>query len=71
MNPMLVLNIDAVVHLITDDIYIDITFLDWTPGIGGGGGGFVYERSTIPAPSGLLLFVLASLQPARRRRSRS
>jgi hypothetical protein len=68
MNPLLVINEDAVVHLITDDIYIDITFLDWTPGPGGGGGGFVYERSTIPAPSGLLLFVLCGLRPTRRRR---
>lgn len=35
---------DAVLHLITDDIYIDIKFLSWTSG--GGGGGFSYERST-------------------------
>jgi hypothetical protein len=33
-----------VVHLITDDIYIDIKFLSWTSG--GAGGGFSYERST-------------------------
>jgi hypothetical protein len=35
---------DMVVHLITDDIYIDIKFLSWTSG--GAGGGFSYERST-------------------------
>jgi len=70
MNPMSVLNVDAVVHLITDDIYIDIMFLTWTVGpFGGGtgGGGFTYERSTIPAPSGLLLLMLCGLRPARRR----
>lgn len=39
---------DAVLHLITDDIYIDIKFLSWTSGgvNGSGGGGFSYERST-------------------------
>lgn len=35
---------DMVVHLITDDIYIDIKFTAWTGG--GNGGGFTYERST-------------------------
>ena len=35
---------DAVLHLITDDIYIDIKFLSWSSG--GSGGGFSYERST-------------------------
>lgn len=35
---------DMVIHLITDDIYIDIKFLSWTSG--GNGGGFSYERST-------------------------
>ena len=33
-----------VLHLIEEDIYIDITFLSWTSG--GSGGGFSYERST-------------------------
>jgi len=35
---------DMVVHLISDDIYIDIKLLSWTQG--GTGGGFSYERST-------------------------
>lgn len=40
--------VDMVVHLITDDIFIDIEFLSW--GVGpGSGAGFSYERST-PAP---------------------
>ena len=37
-------------HLITDDIYIDVSFISWTNG--GNGGGFSYERST-PAPLGI------------------
>lgn len=37
-----------VLHLISEDIYIDLSFLSWTkgPNSGGGGGGFSYERST-------------------------
>jgi hypothetical protein len=38
------MNLDMVVHLITDDIYLDIKFTSWTGG--GNGGGFTYERST-------------------------
>ena len=34
-----------VLHLITDDIYIDLKMLSWRSG-GNGGGGFSYERST-------------------------
>ncbi len=44
-----------VLHLITDDIYIDIKFLSWTAGSvdgNGGAGGFSYERST---PNGLVI----------------
>ncbi len=40
---------NMVLHLITDDIYIDIKFLSWTAGgkdSNGGEGGFSYERST-------------------------
>ena len=36
----------GVLHLISENIYIDINFLSWTAGRGGGGGGFSYERST-------------------------
>jgi len=35
---------NMVLHLITDDIYIDIVFTSWTQG--GAGGGFSYDRST-------------------------
>ena len=47
--PPSVVNQNAVLHLITDDIYIDIKFLFWTSG--GNGGGFSYMRST-PEGSG-------------------
>ena len=43
-NPPSLVNQDMVVHLITDDIYIDIKFTSWQSG--GAGGGFTYERST-------------------------
>lgn len=36
---------DLVVHLITDDIYIDLKFISWTSGAENGGG-FSYMRST-------------------------
>ena len=39
---------DAVVHLITDDIYLDLRFTAW----GGNQGGFTYLRSAAPAPTG-------------------
>jgi len=34
----------AVIHLVDEDIYLDIRFLSWTQSRGGGG--FSYERST-------------------------
>ena len=62
---------DAVLHLISDDIYIDIVFTSWTVG-GGSGGGFSYIRSTpgtIPEPaSALACVLLGGLLMARRSR---
>ncbi|MGB0933519.1 MAG: T9SS type A sorting domain-containing protein [Lishizhenia sp.] len=40
-----------VLHLITEDIYIDVNFLSWASGDNGGQGGFSYTRSTNPAAS--------------------
>lgn len=43
---------DAVLHLITEDIYLGIRFLSWTSGEAGGGpggGAFSYERTTAAA----------------------
>lgn len=44
-NPQSLLDNDVVLHLIHDNIYIDIKFTSWTSG--GNGGGFTYERSTM------------------------
>lgn len=41
-NPPGTVGQNAVVHLITDDIYIDIRFASWSSG--GSGGGFSYDR---------------------------
>ena len=41
-NPLDMVNRDMVVHLISEDIYIDIKFLNWEQQAGG----FSYERST-------------------------
>lgn len=38
---------NTVLHLKTDDIYIDIKFTSWGTGVGGGGA-FSYQRSTAP-----------------------
>lgn len=53
------LNVPMVLHLITDDIYIDLTFTSWNEettaplrnagGFGAAGGEFTYQRSTSPA----------------------
>lgn len=41
MLPSRLLNNNAVVHLITDDIYLDLRFTNWS----GAGGSFAYERA--------------------------
>ena len=38
------MGVDAVVHLISDDIYLNIRFLEW--GVGFSGGAVAWERST-------------------------
>lgn len=43
-NPPTIVNQNMVLHLITDNIYIDIKFTSWSSG--GSGGGFSYDRST-------------------------
>jgi len=69
-NPPTSLEEDMVLHLITDDIYIDIKFLTWGEGFSAGGF-FSYERSTpIPEPAafGMLLIGLGYLGSVRRHR---
>lgn len=48
-NPPLMVDKDMVVHLMAEDIYIDIKFLSWA--VGTAGGGFSYERSSDPVLS--------------------
>lgn len=54
-NPSSMINKDMVLHLIAEDIYIDLKFTSFTGG--GAGGGFTYERSTEPKVS------VTNLQP--------
>jgi hypothetical protein len=70
--PFQTVGLDAVLHLITDDIYIDIKFLSWDQRAGG----FSYERSTaaptaeVPEPSSLIGLLGLGLMGAFRRRSK-
>lgn len=50
-NPMTTVDQDMVLHLISDDIYIDIKMTYWASGGNGGQGGFTYERSSDSATS--------------------
>jgi len=43
-GPPNTVGVSAVVHLVSDDIYLSVTFTSW----GGDGGGFSYVRSTAP-----------------------
>ncbi len=46
-DPKSKIGVNYVMHIISDDIYLDIKFLSWTDGRNdGGGGGFSYQRST-------------------------
>ncbi len=60
-----IVNRPGVVHLLDDDIYVDIYCTHWTSG--GLGGGFAYDRG-IPEPATLSLLVLGGLLAAGRRR---
>jgi len=79
-SPPATVGVNAVVHLIPDDIYLSVKFTSWTAGSFpfSQGGGFSYLRSTpVPEPSSLLLFgilglgaALAATRSARRVRTR-
>lgn len=43
VSPKSVVGKDLVLHLITDDVYLDVRFIQWSSGRAGG---FAYERST-------------------------
>jgi hypothetical protein len=64
-----ILNHNAVVHLVADDVYLDLRFTSFQGG--GSGGGFTYERSTpVPEPASLALALVGLMMPARRRARR-
>ncbi len=49
-----ILNHNAVVHLLSDDVYLELRFTSFQGG--GSGGAFAYQRSTpVPEPAGILL----------------
>ncbi len=64
--PLALLGTNVVVHLLDDDIYIDLMFTQWEGN--GNGGAFSYMRSTVPAPGVLSPLALAGLVATRRRR---
>jgi len=65
-GPPLTIGVDAVVHLISEDTYLSITFTSWSAA---GGGGFSYSRSTpVPAPASLALLGVGGLIATRRHR---
>jgi len=62
-----ILNYNAVVHLLTDDVYLDLQFTSYQGG--GSGGAFSYQRSTpVPEPATFALALLALTPLAWRRR---
>lgn len=67
-NPPSTVGQPAVLHIISEDIYLDLTFTSWTAG--NNGGGFSYTRSTpVPEPgAGALLALGLAALGARRRR---
>jgi hypothetical protein len=66
-NPPASVGQNMVVHLLSDDIYIDIRFTSWTPAASGGG--FSYVRGVaVPSPATLALAPVAALGATRRKR---
>jgi hypothetical protein len=61
---------DAVVHLIADNIYLDLRFTGWTSR---GGGGFSYQRanSPVPEPSSVVMLLAGMLVAIACRRTRN
>lgn len=54
--------LDAVVHLITDDIYLDLRFTSWGTGHSSSQGGFAYQRAEpVPEPASITLLLLGAL----------
>ena len=51
---------DAVVYLITDDVYLDLRFTAWSVSFGGRGG-FSYLRAEVPEPAAASLLTVGML----------
>ena len=65
-----IVGLDLVLHLITDDIYLQVEVTSWDQG--GSGGGFSYTRtSAVPVPAAVWLFgsALGGLAWMRRRKT--
>jgi hypothetical protein len=58
---------DAVVHLIADNIYLDLRFINWTSR---GGGGFSYQRA-VPEPLSVVMLFVGMLVVIACRRTRN
>ncbi|NNC88618.1 MAG: PEP-CTERM sorting domain-containing protein [Akkermansiaceae bacterium] len=69
-NPAGMVGLDGVLHLVAEDIYLDIRFSFWGRGMNNDGGAFSYDRASgpIPEPSAAALLGLASLALLARRR---
>lgn len=65
-NPSGSVGLDMVVHLLSEDIYLDIRFTSWGMG-SGGGGSFSYVRSAVPAPGAVALLPVCGGLVIRRR----
>lgn len=67
---------DAVLYLVAEEAFLDITFTEWGRGSGGGGGGggsFSYERAVfapVPEPAGAVMAMVISLASTARGRGR-
>jgi hypothetical protein len=68
LNPPETVGKDAVLHLIAEDIYLDVKFTSWAGA--GGGGAFTYTRSTnaVPEPASVSLLCLGGVVALIRRR---
>ena len=60
----------AVLHLIEDDVYIDIEFTSWSSGNSGGGFSYIRATSPVPVPGSMVLlgFGLLGLAGVNRRK---
>ena len=67
-GPPNTVGIAGVLHLISDDIYIDVLFTSWGES---GAGGFAYNRSTVPEPGTATLVAFGLMGLASRRRAKA